>query len=93
MPEVADAAHAVIREAKQAGIYVSSGGLRNDVERVTVDPDGSLAAGVYPGTKPIGGFTIIEVPSREVALDWARRIATACRCGQELHEIGYDPEV
>ena len=40
----------------------------------------------------IGGFSIIEVPSREEALDWAAQLAVACRCAQEVREIGYDPE-
>ena len=38
----------------------------------------------------IGGFVIIDVPSREEALDWAGRFAAACRCAQEVREIMYD---
>ena len=49
--------------------------------------------GPYPETKAvIGGFSIIDVPSREEALAWAGKIAVACRCAQEVREIGYDPE-
>ena len=40
----------------------------------------------------IGGFSIIEVSSREEALAWAARFAMACRCAQEVREIGFDPE-
>jgi hypothetical protein len=40
----------------------------------------------------VGGFSIIEVSSREEALEWAAKIAVACRCAQEVREIGYDPE-
>ena len=55
--------------------------------------DGSVADGPVPETKAVvGGFSIIEVPSREEALVWAARIAEACRCAQEVREIGYDPE-
>jgi hypothetical protein len=32
------------------------------------------------------------VVSREVSVQWATQIATACRCPQELREFGYDPE-
>jgi hypothetical protein len=46
MTAVGEAAHAVIREAKDAG----------------------------------------------VAVQWAAKIAKACRCSQELREFGYDPE-
>jgi hypothetical protein len=33
------------------------------------------------------------VPSREEALEWAAKIAVACRCAQEVREIGFDPEL
>jgi hypothetical protein len=33
------------------------------------------------------------VPSREEALHWAAKIAVACRCAQEVREIGADPEL
>jgi len=33
------------------------------------------------------------VPSREEALQWAAKIAIACRCAQEVREIGADPEL
>ncbi|MEA2551063.1 MAG: hypothetical protein QOE25_832 [Actinomycetota bacterium] len=91
-PDVADAAHAVIREAKDAGVYVFSGGLDEDVEPVVVAGDGTVAAGTYPETKELsGGFTVVDVPSREAALDWAAKIAVACRCAQEVREFQFDP--
>ena len=34
-----------------------------------------------------GGFTVVEVPSREVALEWAAKIAAACRCAQQVFEL------
>ena len=40
----------------------------------------------------LGGFTILELPNRETAEEWARKIALACRCSQEVREFGYDPE-
>jgi len=36
--------------------------------------------------------TIIEVPTRAEAVEWARRVAVACRCPQELREFMHDPE-
>ncbi len=87
--EVARAAHAVIQEAKDAGVYFFAGGLDEDVEPFMVADDGT----VTPSTYPLGGFTIIDVPSREAALDWAAKIAVACRCAQEVCEIGFDPLV
>jgi hypothetical protein len=41
----------------------------------------------------IGGFVIIDVSSREAALEWAAKFAAACRCAQEVREIMFDPFV
>jgi hypothetical protein len=90
MPAVANAAHAVVQEAIDAGMYVSAGGLE-DQPATIVATDGTVTEGPYPET--IGGYTLIAVPSREEALDWAARIAAACRCAQEVREIGSDPEL
>ncbi len=58
-----------------------------------VATDGTVADGPVPESKAvIGGFSIIDVPTREEALQWAARIAVACRCAQEVREIGDDPE-
>jgi len=92
LPAVAEAARAVVREAKDAGVWVFGGGVERQRASI-VATDGSVADGPYPETKAvIGGFSIIEVPSREEALGWAAKIAAACRCPQEVREIGYDPE-
>ncbi len=91
-PAVGDAAHAVVREAKAAGIWIFGGGVQRQRSTV-VATDGTITAGPVPETKAvIGGFSIIEVPSREEALVWAARIAEACRCRQEVREIMFDPE-
>jgi hypothetical protein len=47
---------------------------------------------LYPGTEIKGGFTILELPSRKAAEEWARKIAAACRCSQELREFMFDPQ-
>ena len=58
-----------------------------------VATNGTVTDGPYPETKAvIGGFSIIDVPSREEALEWAAKIAVACRCAQEVREIMYDPD-
>lgn len=90
LPAVADAAHAVCREAIEAGVFVCAGGLASEPASI-VDPDGTDADGPYPDA--IGGLTIVDVPSREEALEWAAKIAAACRCPQEVREVGPDPEL
>jgi hypothetical protein len=93
-PEVARAAHAVIQEAKEAGVYLFTGGLDEDVEPVMVAGDGTVTVGTYPQTEELwGGVTIVDVPTREAALEWAAKIAAACRCAQEVREFMFDPRV
>ncbi|MFD5375552.1 YciI family protein [Streptomyces griseoincarnatus] len=87
LPEVAKASHEVVRQAQDAGVWVFGGGLESQQASV-VATDGTVTDGPYPETKAvIGGFSIIDVPSREDALEWAARIAAACRCAQEVREI------
>lgn len=90
---VGEAAHAVIREAKEAGVYVFGGGINEDFAPLMVAADGTVSNETYPQTREFdGGFCVLELPSREAAIAWAARIAGACRCSQELREFRYDPE-
>ena len=92
LPAVGEAAHAVVREAKAAGVWIFGGGLlRQQASIVAIN--GAVTGGPVPETKAVvGGFSIIEVGSREAALAWAARIAEACCCAQEVREIMFDPE-
>jgi len=57
-----------------------------------VAPEGAVEPGAYPRLgEPNGGYTVLELPTREAAIEWAARIAVACRCAQELREFQYDP--
>lgn len=90
---VGEAARAVIRQAKQAGVYVFGGGINPAVAPLMVAADGTVTHETYPQTQDLdGGFCVLELPSREAAVQWAAKIANACRCPQELREFGYDPE-
>lgn len=85
-------AHAVLAEAKAAGAYVFGGGLNEGVAPVLVSADGTVVHGGYPWAPPLnGGFTVLELATREEAVAWAARLAKACRCAQELREFGFDP--
>lgn len=89
---VADAARAVVEEAKAAGVWVFGGGIDESVPPVLVDGDGKVTEGTYPQTAQLeGGYTVLEVESREAALEWATKIAIACRCAQEVRAFQYDP--
>ena len=93
-PAVGDAAHAVIREAQNAGVWVFAGGVypHGEASPSVVAPDGTVADGTEDKAY-IAGVTIIDVPSREDALQWAAKIAAACRCAQEVREFMADPAV
>jgi hypothetical protein len=88
-PSVGKAAHAVVQEAIDAGVFVCSGGLE-DQKASVVATNGTVTDGPHP--EAIGGMTVVEVSSREEALGWAAKIAAACRCAQEVREFMPDPE-
>ena len=90
MPAVAEASHAVVDEAMDAGVWVFGGGLENQKASI-VAADGTVADGPYP--EAIGGLSVIDAPSREEALKWAAKIAVACRCPQDVREFMPDPAV
>ena len=55
-------AHAVIDEAKAAGVYVFGGGIDEDVPPVLVSANGTFTEGGYPWAPPLdGGFTVLEL--------------------------------
>jgi hypothetical protein len=90
-PDVSKAALKVVHEAEDAGVWVFSAGLESQRASV-VATDGTVTDGPYPETKEvIGGFAVIDVPAREEALEWAAKIAVACRCAQEVRELLPDP--
>ena len=86
-------AQAVIEAAKAEGVYVFAGGVDEAVPPVLVSADGAVAMGGYPWAPTLdGGFTVLELPSRDEAVAWAARIARACRCEQELRVFGMEPQ-
>jgi hypothetical protein len=92
LPAVGESARAVVRDAKAAGIWIFGGGIHRQRSSV-VATDGTIADGPVPENQAVlGGFSIIEVSSRDEALMWAARIARACRCAQDVREIMFDPE-
>ena len=93
LPSVAVAAHKVVFEAMDAGVWVFGGGLESQRASI-VDTDGTVTDGPYPETKEvIGGFVVLNLPSRGEALEWAAKFAAACRCKQEDREIMPDPSI
>ena len=86
-PEVGRAAHEVMAAGVRAGIWEGGGGFMG-YSPVVVRADGTVTPGPLAQTsKHIGGFTVVNVESDEAAFEWARKIAVACRCPQEVRRI------
>jgi hypothetical protein len=72
-------------------------GFRRRAERPrasVVVTDGTVTNGPHPkSNEHLGGFAVVDVPSREEALGWAAKITIACRCAQEVRELLPDPTV
>ena len=72
---------AVTRELKATGNWVFDGGLHPPSTATVVRAKGDevlMTDGPYTeGKEHIGGFTVLEAPDLDVALEWARRFAVA----------------
>ncbi|PRY56158.1 YciI family protein [Glycomyces artemisiae] len=89
---VGAAAHAVVAEAKRAGVFVTGGGVVQGATVVGVD--GAVVEVPLPEAKAVvGGFVIVDVGSLEEAQRWAAKWAVACRCAQEVRALMDDPEM
>jgi hypothetical protein len=68
-------------ELKAAGAWVFAGGLHPPSTATVVRAEGDailMTDGPFAeGKEHIGGFTIIEAPDLDAALEWARRAALA----------------
>jgi len=93
LPAISEASRKVVREAKEAGVWFFGGAITGAVPTVMVAVDGTVTTTTYSQTSSIeGGYAILELRTREAALQWAARFAVACRCAQEVREFHYDPE-
>ncbi len=90
MPAVTKAAHEAVQAALKAGVWVFGGGLE-DQRASIVATDGTVSDGPYP--EAIGGISVVDAPSREEALEWAAKIAAACRCAVEVWQFMPDPDL
>lgn len=73
-------------------MWVFGGGLKDHAEASVVATDGTVTNNPYPESKErLGGFSVVDVSSRDEALEWAAKLAVACRCAQEVREFVPDP--
>jgi hypothetical protein len=71
----------VDQEMRDAGIWVFAGGLHEPGTATVLRPaDGDVLVTDGPyveGKEHVGGFTIIEAPDLDAALEWGRKLARA----------------
>jgi len=73
---------AVDREMRDKGVWVFAGGLHPPstatVVRAQKGADALMTDGPFAeGKEHLGGFTIVDVPDLDAALEWGRRLAEA----------------
>ncbi|WP_018774187.1 DUF6994 family protein [Arthrobacter sp. 131MFCol6.1] len=89
---ISEAAHVVVQEAKDAGVWVSGGGINEGIPPVMGGADGNVREGTNPPTARFdGGIAVLELPSYEAALEWTTKIAAACRSSQQPPAFQNDP--
>jgi hypothetical protein len=92
MAAVGEAAHAVMREAKDTGVFAFGGGINGDVAPLMVAADGADTNETYQQTKEFdGGFCVLELPSREAAVQWAAKIPKPAAARRNSASSGTTP--
>ena len=80
LPAVSDASHAVVQEGEGRRRLGVRRRIDGSVPPVRVDGDGTVREGTYPQTTQLeGGYSVLELPSYDAALEWAAKFAVACR--------------
>jgi len=79
------------RDLREAGAWVFSGGLHGPSTATLLTPkDGEVLMTDGPfveGKEHVGGFTIIQAPDLDVALEWARKMAEATTLPIEVRPV------
>jgi hypothetical protein len=85
-PQMLDEVGKFTEETKRAGILLATGGLSAASTRVR-NSSGKLAVtdGPFTETKELtGGFALIEVKSKEEAIEWAKRFRKIVGDGESV---------
>jgi hypothetical protein len=87
--------NALVQEARNAGVWVFNGAL-HDASTSTVvrirAGDVLMTDGPFAeGKEHVGGFMIVDAPDLDVALEWARKLATVLSDGVESLPIEVRP--
>ncbi|MFW3172780.1 YciI family protein [Geodermatophilus sp. CPCC 206100] len=86
---------AVNREMREAGAWVFAGGLHPPETATVARPSGDevlLTDGPYlEGKEHVGGFTVVEAPDLDAALEWGRKLARAITLPIEVRPLQGGP--
>lgn len=74
---VAEAVHAVLSDARVAGVWIFGAGLCRQQSSI-VSPDGEVSQGISSEQKAVVGG---------LSLGWAGRFAKTCRCNQARNHV------
>jgi hypothetical protein len=82
---------ALAGQMQEAGVFVFTAGLHPASAATVLTPRGDdvlVTDGPFAEAKEhIGGFTLIEVPDLDAALDWGRRMARATTLAIEVRPV------
>jgi len=93
MAPIYEAVGALIHEAIETGVFVFAGGLHEQSASTVVTPSGGVSDGPFVESKEyLGGFTVIDVPDRDAALGFAKRMAAASGLTQEVRPFMAEPD-
>jgi len=86
----------VDQEMRAAGVWVFAGGLYPPDRATVLRPKGDevlLTDGPFAeGKEHVGGFSIIEAPDLDAALEWGRKLARATTLPIEVRPFRDGPE-
>jgi hypothetical protein len=95
--ELMTTTHQFIEDLVKAGVYVEAEGLDDPSQGVVVDFSGEVPVvtdGPYGETKELfGGFFLVDVASKQEAVEWAKRVPAAPGSKIEVRRVPGSDEV
>jgi hypothetical protein len=94
--ELAASTYQYIEDLVKAGVFVAAEGLDDARQSVVVDFSGEtpvVTDGPYGETKELfGGYFLLDVASKEEAVEWAKRIPAVTGSKIEVRRVAGDDE-
>jgi hypothetical protein len=83
----------IARDGGEAKAHpASGGGIDERVPPVLADENSTMVVATQSQTKHLeGGYTVLESPSREAALERTANITATCRFPQDVRAFQFDP--